>query len=536
MMMQKVRTNDQCAVNEDLFFPIVKYVQVLSNVDIILTPFQKFLKTELIVTEECVRYKCHTKGCRIKNIFHPIFIEKGLGGCRVCDKIHVIINRILEAKGYKLIKFYNKENGECYIEYSCSQLHMCGMYYKELRRGKSCTECIKELKVKKNKDKLDIPECGCTNYSKYKRRNICQHYNYATTCPDAVLYWDYVLNDALPNELAPSHNGKYWFQCEKCSEFYKQCPDHKRNNTSCPCCMNRKISTKNNLLITHPEISKEWDFDNNFVYPNEVTAGSHKEVGWICKTTNEKHSYIRMIAERTGKNRSGCYCKDKNYKQRTGKHDYFVSVASVIHNNKYSYPEKYINSDTKINIYCPVIGKHSDEPHGNFLQSPHSHKAGYSCPKCANEKHASKGVVRIKNILTSLGYNEDEDYICEQTFPDMKYRGLLRIDFFLKISDISIAIEFDGKQHFSAEFWGGEKGLEERQKKDFIKDRYCLSHGICMLRFPYNCTISEEYIKQIIELCKKSQVYMSYTHLVNPIKQKLDLNKVLLLENKNFER
>jgi hypothetical protein len=58
-------------------------------------------------------------------------------------------------------------------------------------------------------------------------------------------------------------------------------------------------------------------------------------------------------------------------------HQQFIEKANNIHNNKYEYPDIYINSDTKINIVCPL--------HGRFMQVPYSHLNGNGCPKCAND-------------------------------------------------------------------------------------------------------------------------------------------------------
>ena len=117
MMMQKVRTNYKCAVNEDLFFPVIKYLDLhnfttdkfvkylppRNCTPVKLTPFQQILKTEFLGPKNCMEYKCPRKNCKVKTNFHPLFIENGLGGCYACDKVDVIVRRILLSKGYELI-------------------------------------------------------------------------------------------------------------------------------------------------------------------------------------------------------------------------------------------------------------------------------------------------------------------------------------------------------------------------------------------------------------------------------------------------
>jgi len=57
----------------------------------------------------------------------------------------------------------------------------------------------------------------------------------------------------------------------------------------------------------------------------------------------------------------------------------FVEEANHVHNNFYDYHKSvYVNAKTKVTIICPI--------HGDFEQSPISHKRGQGCPKCGREK------------------------------------------------------------------------------------------------------------------------------------------------------
>lgn len=60
----------------------------------------------------------------------------------------------------------------------------------------------------------------------------------------------------------------------------------------------------------------------------------------------------------------------------------------------------------------------------------------------------------------------------------------LRFDFFLPAHNL--IIEFDGKQHFEAvDYWKGAAGLEERQRRDSIKDNWCINNGRLLLRISF---------------------------------------------------
>lgn len=300
----------------------------------------------------------------------------------------------------------------------------------------------------------------------------------------------------------------------------------------CPFCNNFKCCKQNSLLYTNPEICSEWDFDENFLYPDEILKGSNKEVWWICRKTEEIHRYKRSPSDKTRYRNIGCKCNSKGYEQKIGGHDFFVNKSNEVHNNKYSYPDKYIDSQTKINIYCPVKHKNGSEEHGNFFQKPSSHKSGSGCPKCYHEQTESRGITMLKKILNSLGYEENINYFIEKKLEGLKHINSLCIDIYLELENkINIAIEWDGEQHFKKRTkWGGEKRLEENKKRDKIKDLYCVKNGISLIRFPYNSKVTIEDLKNIIESCKIKQIYKSYPENQEFVREKINLDKINVIK------
>ena len=106
----------------------------------------------------------------------------------------------------------------------------------------------------------------------------------------------------------------------------------------------------------------------------------------------------------------------------------------------------------------------------------------------------SAGEECIEKILNDMKINFETQY----TFEDCRYIYLLRFDFAIIQNDKLLGlIEYDGKQHFEpVELFGGQAGFEETKKRDAIKNAYCQSHKIPLLRLPY--TLSIEEIKQRI--------------------------------------
>lgn len=95
----------------------------------------------------------------------------------------------------------------------------------------------------------------------------------------------------------------------------------------------------------------------------------------------------------------------------------------------------------------------------------------------------STGERRIKEFLEK----NNIEYKTEYKFDDCVFKKKLSFDFAVfKDNNLFCLIEFDGKQHFKAiSYFGGENALHHNMFKDEIKNEYCESKGINLLRIPY---------------------------------------------------
>ncbi|MFA5585596.1 MAG: DUF723 domain-containing protein [Saccharofermentanales bacterium] len=76
---------------------------------------------------------------------------------------------------------------------------------------------------------------------------------------------------------------------------------------------------------------------------------------------------------------SGSGCPSCHIDKMRNNNDNFIKRSSIIHNNQYDYSiVDYIDNKTKIKIICPI--------HGIFEQTPHAHLNGQKCPKCQDTK------------------------------------------------------------------------------------------------------------------------------------------------------
>lgn len=85
--------------------------------------------------------------------------------------------------------------------------------------------------------------------------------------------------------------------------------------------------------------------------------------------------------------------------------DEFISKASTVHDNKFTYDKvNYVNSTTKVTITCPI--------HGDFEQSPPDHLSGYGCNQCALDQSADRYRMQLEDFVSraSLIHNNKFNY------------------------------------------------------------------------------------------------------------------------------
>lgn len=138
-----------------------------------------------------------------------------------------------------------------------------------------------------------------------------------------------------------------------------------------------------------------------------------------------------------------------------------------IHGEDYAILGKYRGASTKIYIRHNHCGK-------IYKTTPSIILKGCGCPNCKT----SKGEKRIEEWLESRKINFTSQKLVRYD-PD---KAPLRLDFYV----CGVAIEYDGELHYKAkEFFGGEDGLIDTQRRDAIKTQYCVDNGIPLIRIPY---------------------------------------------------
>lgn len=136
----------------------------------------------------------------------------------------------------------------------------------------------------------------------------------------------------------------------------------------------------------------------------------------------------------------------------------------------------YLNNRTPLHIEhmdCKTV----------YSVTPHNFKSGCRCPHCKR----SHGEYNIQLILE----HNNIKYEYQKRFNDCKYKRTLPFDFYLP--DYNFCIEYDGSQHYKENhFFMNHSALSLYQLRDSIKDWYCQSHGIYLIRIPYKIKTLQE--------------------------------------------
>ena len=97
--------------------------------------------------------------------------------------------------------------------------------------------------------------------------------------------------------------------------------------------------------------------------------------------------------------------------------------------------------------------------------------------------------------------NNNIEFIPQYVYEECKYIQPMPFDFYLP--KYNLCIEYDGEQHFNAHSFNCKKeskkqrleNLKKLQSHDQIKNNYCKSHNINLLRIKYDENTEEKLTK-----------------------------------------
>lgn len=250
------------------------------------------------------------------------------------------------------------------------------------------------------------------------------------------------------------------------------CPKHKdkgiqeitfanfTKGSGCPYCAKRVKRTHEEYVIDLAKVNKNIEPLEDYVNLKTKILHRCKVCGyeWKIKPTNLLHL------------KQGCpHCNGRAKLT----HSEIVEIIFQVNPN-IELLDTYIDDITKIRFRCKECGH-------IWYAKPNNIRNGKGCPKCSS----SKGEKCISKYLDE----HNIEYIQEYIFPNCKDETYLRFDFYLP--QHNICIEYDGIQHFQP-IGFSKKGRANKdqlfakvQKHDKIKNDYCATNGIKLIRIPY---------------------------------------------------
>ena len=260
---------------------------------------------------------------------------------------------------------------------------------------------------------------------------------------------------------------------------FEQTPRSHISGSGCPICFGTP-------KITHEEFIKKVNIiHNNFYTYPEKYNGNKSHISIICPI----HGIFKQTPSKHYKHGcKKCGFSKISISKKTNNTENIIKKSKITHNNLYDYSlTVYTKSTDKIKIIC--------KKHGIFEQLPKMHiyrKQG--CPKC-NSSHGEK-------TIETFFMNNNIDFITQKTFENCKNIHKLPFDFYLE--KYNLCVEFDGEQHYKAiKYWGGEEKFKLQQKRDSIKNIYCINNNINLLRIRFDEDIEEKIIDYFCEKYKK---------------------------------
>lgn len=320
---------------------------------------------------------------------------------------------------------------------------------------------------------LNYSKSGCRQCSSKYNKNTSNQKNKIIFLRDAKKIhgdkFDYSLveysGNNTPVKIICSHHG-----------VFEMAPyTHKISKTGCSLCSYKQNNDKKTKPLQYyiDKANEKHGFKYDYSLITTTTVTDRIKVPIKCPNG---HIFTQTLKDHITGN--GCkYCSKPCHNTES-----FVKLSSKVHHGKYDYSKtEYTHQKIKVIVICP--------DHGEFLVTPTNHYAlKRGCPHCKT----SHGENKIKFLLEQ----QSIDFIQQKTFKDCRDSGMLKFDFYLP--KYNACIEYDGIQHFKpVEQFGGQEYFEDIQIKDGIKNEFCKSNDILLLRISYKERNIEKKVRDL---------------------------------------
>jgi very-short-patch-repair endonuclease len=245
---------------------------------------------------------------------------------------------------------------------------------------------------------------------------------------------------------------------------FKQKPHRHVVGEGCPACAGRGKTLNDYITLCNKKHNNKY----NYSLVKQIEIDKNEKIEILCPTHGSFKQKASSHLFKRGCELCGGSKKSSNLD--------FIIKSKNMHGDKYDYSNvEYKNNKTKVKIICPV--------HGEFEQTPNNHTLGQGCPVCRE----SKGEKKIREYLVKHGIN----FKRQNKFSTCVNEKVLPFDFYLP--ELNTCIEYDGKQHFEPiKRFGGVEGFEKTKQNDEIKNIFCQTNNIQLMRISYKENIYEK--------------------------------------------
>ena len=120
----------------------------------------------------------------------------------------------------------------------------------------------------------------------------------ATKNPELSKQFHTIKNSFTIFDVSEFSNKFAWWICEKSHEWNAIISSRVTNG--CPYCAGKLPSDDYNLLVCHPKLCEEWNYDKNDKLPSDYCPKSNQSVFWKCNKC--KYEWQALISNRTSNN------------------------------------------------------------------------------------------------------------------------------------------------------------------------------------------------------------------------------------------
>lgn len=240
------------------------------------------------------------------------------------------------------------------------------------------------------------------------------------------------------------------------------------------------------------ELREKWD---NTLVPEGCYLCDYD----IFRCRHEEMTYINLLSGQ----RYTCSCSEEFHAHL------LATNPETIHSDGY-FALSDIASLPRLNRICHIciIKEHGIEESIKRYGAPDENLHYFFEAQASFYRHEKEWAWIYENLEYSLGItkwvNENKVFLlAKDVLPQLKiYReaspswlGSQRLDVFFP--EISLAIEYQGKQHFEPiDFFGGEEAFKKNQERDSRKSRLCEENGVSLIYVNYTEKVTMSLMKR----------------------------------------